>query len=116
MTTRQVPTIDVLRRARALVADERTWTAHAAARTASRNQTVPTSPAAVCWCAVGAISLSVFHETGDSWPFGRERLMCALDEFAGRRGYGSLIDANDTGGRLVALAILDDAIAELEGR
>ena len=109
-----VRTIKVLRAARKLVANPETWTSGANARDRSGLALGSTSAGAVCWCAYGAVirsavSLGVHARAVDD-------LDDFLNRLAARRNLGSLVEANDRHGRLAALQVIDDAIAELEVR
>ena len=109
-----VRTIKVLRAARKLVANPKTWTQLAAARDPDGEAQPATSPDAVCWCAWGAMVQSAVRlglSTRDTDP-----LDDALNKLAERRGFSGLIGANDQHGRLAALQVIDDAIAELKAR
>jgi hypothetical protein len=96
-----VPTIRVLRLARKGVADPDRWCAWKL-NYGSRS------------CALGHVTNACEALLGYPFPSGHVDLRKALDALSMRHGYRFFADANDCGGRLVALAILDDAIAELE--
>lgn len=49
-------TKQVLREARSLIKDPTQWTQSVEARDADGNRVNPSAPAAVCWCASGAIA------------------------------------------------------------
>jgi hypothetical protein len=104
-----VKTIKVLRAARKLVADERTWTTGWFARDAIGRQTQADDPKANKWCVLGAIRK---HCTEQDLLL----LWKPLDILADRRGWDGVIQANDRHGRKAALRVLDDAIAELEAQ
>jgi len=55
----------VLTRALELVSNERSWTRHTVARTASDQPCKVTDPRAAKYCALGAIQRSVFELTGE---------------------------------------------------
>jgi hypothetical protein len=117
-----VRTIDVLRAARKLVAEPETWCQHAEARDSSGHDVEEDSGHAVRWCASGAIRKICHEMTGHYRPVGWKSLDSALDELTNRR-FGDdglririLEEANDILGRLAALSVLDDAIAELEAQ
>lgn len=109
--SKAVPTIDVLRAARKLVANEETWCRNRNAVDA-RDESVDSDDAsAVRWCVVGA-TLKVAREA----DLGSECQDAALNALS--RASRLLFamgpqSANDHLGRLAALSIIDAAIAEL---
>ncbi len=46
--------VEILRQARALIADKSRWTRHVTARDETGNAVASLNPSAVCWCAEGA--------------------------------------------------------------
>lgn len=113
-----VPTIDVLREARELIADPKRW---ARGSRCLRDDSTGLDR----HCVIGAvervsqIKLGLSVAPFDLMPLwntrGYRELRNALSRLAARRGYpGGAMSANDDGGHTAALAILDDAIAELE--
>ena len=110
-----VSTLAVLLRARKLVEREETWTAYTSARDASGAGVRFIDPIAVCFCLHGAVRRVAYELTGSDFPQGFDELMVSFDGLAKRRGYPDHLSANDVGGRLVALAVIDDAILELGG-
>lgn len=109
--TKHVPTIDVLRGARTLVANKETWCAIDLARDQYGRTVDPTSDRACRWGVNGAlirVSVAAGLHAFDMGP-----LWLALSRIS-RRLYGqSAIVVNDTLGRLASLSIIDAAIAEL---
>ena len=109
-----VRTIKVLRAARKLVANPKTWTSGAAARDGDGYALPSNNPRAVCWCAWGAMvksAVSLGLSSRDTDPL--DNALCRL---AKRSGFGDIVQANDIHGRLAALQVIDDAIAELKAR
>ncbi len=109
-----VPTIDVLRGARMLVANPNTWTKCASARSACGIPLCQVDDPLACrWCARGAIIRSAYRLgllLRDSYP-----LFAALGRISYRiHCRTSIVRVNDEMGRLAALSVIDAAIAELE--
>lgn len=101
------------------------WTSGAVARDASGRNVHATSTDAKEWCALGAILKSgverglddarAEHQFEDVFCNGwGAALLQPLDVLARRRGYPDFIEANDVGGRRVAVSILREAIREIE--
>jgi hypothetical protein len=115
MASRQVPTVAVLKTARGIVANKETWTEGAYARDAAGRGALYHDPAAVRWCAVGAILRATeLHglDINDSDP-----LRDALGRIALRKyNRGSIVTVNDQEGRKAVLSVFDAAIAELRAR
>lgn len=114
-----VPTIEVLREARANIEAPARWTQYQFARDLIGRPVACESADACCFCLLGSIrrsmarhGLSGFFSDTPNGP----QLTAALDVIAKRHGYRYASAANDCGGHAVALAILDDAIAELESK
>lgn len=96
--------VDILREARARIADPEHFTQGAAARSAKGRQVKATSPRAVCWCASGTVAAC-------GLPRDMERrvedylYLAAHDLY--RQG---LICVNDFKGHEAVLAVFDRAI------
>lgn len=56
--------VEILREARALIADESRWTQGDYARDASGLSVTPTADTATCWCAIGALEKVCGPEEG----------------------------------------------------
>lgn len=110
--SKPVPTIEVLRAARKLVANEETWCKGSFARNSDGEPTGTRWSDAKSFCVSGAISVACdsFGLDGKS----RDPLYEALRVLAHNMyGVPWLHVANDNLGRLAALSIIDAAIAEL---
>lgn len=120
--SKQVKTVDVLLETRKLVANKKTWCKGLPAMSAKGNGVNANSKRAVRWCVLGALVKVSNDKTGSNntsdiiFPKGVVALLCALDTLSQRRGYYSIVSANDYGGQKVVLSVLDDAIAELESK
>ena len=110
---RAVPTIKVLREARKLVADEKTWCRGTLARDAHGTPCAMLDAAAKCYCASGAIGFACMR-CGVDAHIDRDPLFIALSKLS-RSMFGEqfLHRVNDNYGRLAALSVIDAAIAEL---
>lgn len=117
--SKRVPTINVLRAARKLVANPNAWTRGVPARNLQGVPTYVDSMDAAYWCAEGALLLSA-RELGltqeDLEPLWRpfSRLYMRNTPRNMYRPGLSLAGVNDVCGRLAVLAVLDSAIRELE--
>lgn len=112
--TRAVPTLTVLRAARKLVANPETWTRASMTRSADGTCVSADSPKACRWCAIGAIVVAAERSGLDSSFFGLHSLWTSLGVLAKRRGFADLARANDHYWRKAALAVLNDAMHEIE--
>jgi hypothetical protein len=99
--------IQVVERARALIADEQHWCRGELARAVNGEEVCPTSASAVKWCALGAVTAAAHELTHD--------LDAALDfAFKALRpqyGTATLVRINDMRGHAAVLALFDDVIA-----
>ena len=99
--------IQVVERARALIADEQHWCRGELARDVNGEEVCPTSASAVKWCALGAVTAAAHELTHD--------LDAALDfAFKALRpqyGTATLVRINDMRGHAAVLALFDDVIA-----
>jgi len=107
--------LDILTKARELIADPARWTQGALARTTNRETVSPYDNSAICWCLVGACSrASATDEASDD--FGPA--LAALEDACVAAGGGASIPSfNDQPGRTHAqvLAVLDAATESLKG-
>jgi hypothetical protein len=99
--------LQIVERARALIADEQHWCCSHLAQDASGVSVSPTSARAVKRCALGAVIAAAYQLTHDfdaAHRLGHEAL---------RPGYGAatLIHVNDTRGHAAVLALFDEVIA-----
>ena len=99
--------IQVVERARALIADEQHWCRGELARDVNGEEVCPTSASAVKWCALGTVTAAAHELTHD--------LDAALDfAFKALRpqyGTATLVRINDMRGHAAVLALFDDVIA-----
>jgi hypothetical protein len=116
--------VDLLCDVRGVLSDPTKWTTEEYARDSAGNEVDPSDKAAVCWCGQGAIyacgvaygmpSLEEVIRTEAADCTGWAEPICkALDSIAARLGYRGFVQANDEGGREVALQVLESAIADL---
>jgi hypothetical protein len=95
----------IIERARALVADRSTWTAHALGRDARGESCDPLEARAVRWCAYGALIRAGYDITGDKNQAHRLAGLAAARMVAGKipeAAYMAIYSTNDTGGRALA--------------
>jgi hypothetical protein len=99
--------IQVVERARALIADEQHWCRGELARDVNGEEVCPTSASAVKWCALGAVTAAAHELTHD--------LDAALDfafkALCPQYGTATLVRINDMRGHAAVLALFDDVIA-----
>lgn len=105
--------IDILKAARETISVPERWTTVFRARTMGGQACESSNPIAACWCAEGAVVKAARSAGCD--PFTLASLLETLDETSNAIGYPHIAAANDIGGRDVAIAVLDRAIAELDG-
>jgi hypothetical protein len=96
---------EILRKAHALIADERNWTQEAWARDASGKMVKPYDPAAARWCIEGAVAISS-NPAAILPPF----FMILLDKVAEEMGYESIGLLNDGAHHATVLRALEEAI------
>jgi hypothetical protein len=99
--------VQLLERARALIADERHWCPGDLARNATGLPVSPTDPNAVQRCALGALVAAAHEFTSD--PELAHRL--AATAMRPLVGATSLAHINDAKGHAVVLALFDLAVA-----
>jgi hypothetical protein len=110
---------DVLMKARVLLAEPSHWTQGAYARDASGRVVHPRSPAAVCWCIVGAVKRADVRTERSEEDDGLRVLLRLFHPSTGQLkdklyAFWVMTDWNDDPSRTHAdvLALLDEAIAE----
>lgn len=121
--------IDLLRRARARIADPARWCQGHEALDATMEQVAPNDPRAVYWCAVGALRAEFAMVDMEKFEADGSTELDALDEFAADYVEGhvtdsdlaewvlsrpGLADINDQCSHAAVLAIYDAAIAAAE--
>lgn len=92
---------ETLTKARDLIADPKRWTHHALARDSVFRKTVPNSPDATCWCALGAI----WKATGDV-EADNDGAYSALHDVIN----GSVVNFNDTHTHAEVIELFNKAI------
>lgn len=95
--------VDILRRARKRIENRRAWTKGQLARDAEGSPVDARSPAAVCFCAEGAI----VAETNSLFSHAFNYLGAAL----GRKANGCVFTFNDSSSHPAVLRLFDRAIA-----
>lgn len=110
-------TVQILKEARALIADEENWTQGDYAQDKDGNQTMPSLSEATCFCAVGAIHRVGRIKLSQSVPLDIISVL-AIDEAVDRTDVGisesAIIGFNDTHTHADVLALFDRAIARAE--
>ena len=103
--------IQIVQRARALIADQQHWCRGELARDVSGAGVCPTSASAVKWCALGAVIAAAHEFTHD--------LACANDfafkALRPRYGSATLVRVNDMRGHAAVLPLFDTVIAAENG-
>lgn len=102
-------TVQILKDARALIADEKNWTRNAFARDSKGNEVTPDKEDATCFCAIGALSRVVQQPPYYDLP--GERL---LGDEAWISGEIGVAEFNDAHTHEDVLALFDRAIARAE--
>ena len=102
---KNITLIDVIRKARPLVASPKTWTTGYTAKDSRGNYVTTCDPKAVRYCAVGALTKAAFELVGAGWRAhdlaNRAACMVSYD----------LTSINDFKGRKAVLALFDKALA-----
>ena len=99
--------IQILERARTLIADEQHWCRRHLAEDVNGVSVSPTSASAVKWCGLGAVIAAAYELTDDldaAHQLGHEVLRP-------RDGAATVIHVNDTRGHAAVLALFDEVIA-----
>jgi hypothetical protein len=99
--------IQIVERARALIADEQHWCQRNLANDMNGVPTFPSSPRAVKWCGLGALIAAAYQLTNDfdaADQLGHEAL-------SPRYRAATLMQINDISGHAAVLALFDEVIA-----
>ena len=99
--------IQIVERARALIAGEQHWCRRNLANDVNGVPTFPTSGCAVKWCGLGAVIAAAYQLTHDfdaADQLGREALRPQYSP-------ATLIYVNDTRGHAAVLALFDEVLA-----
>ena len=99
--------IQIVERARALIADEQNWVPRHLAEDVNGVSVSPTSASAMKRCALGAVIAAAYQLTHDLDAAHQLR----HDALRPRHGAATLIYANDTVGHAAVLALFDEVIA-----
>ena len=104
--TQLTQALDILRKARDLIAKPKNWTKHVAARNARGCPVPPESPQACAWCTIGATAAA------DRDSESLEARQLAQSMLKESRGLSFIVDWNDDEGTVHGdvLAAFDDAI------
>lgn len=103
-------TLQILKDARALIADEKNWTKDAFARNSSGEKVDPTNEGAVCFCAIGALAKAAGVNPEGELP-AENLLVSEMLEWDAR---DSIPDFNDSHPHADVLTLFDRAIARAE--
>lgn len=98
--------VELLKAARAKIADPANWTRFTLARNAKGNPVAPTAKGATCWCAHGAL-----YAVGGTAKSATENI---LYEAAGDTFHADPAEVNDNLGHVEVLKVFDIAIAKAE--
>jgi hypothetical protein len=99
--------IQIVERARALIADEQHWCRRHFGEDANGSPVSPTSTSAIKWCALGAVIAAAYqltHNADVAYRVGYQILRP-------RYGSATLIHTNDERGHAAVLALFDEVIA-----
>jgi len=99
--------IQIVERARALIADEEHWCRCELARDARGIGVCPTSDIAVKRCGLGALVAAAYEITGDQLTAHDLAIRATQPLY----GTATLVNINDTKGHSVVLALFDEVIA-----
>ncbi len=102
-------TLELLEKARELIADPNRWTTEVHSRDSAGRPVHPTSGQASCWCISGAI-----WKCSDDDEYLAGKVWDELVIEAGEKGFETPPDANDYGGHDVILSVIDATIARLK--
>ena len=103
--------IQIVQRARALIADQQHWCRGELAGDVSGAGVCPTSASAVKWCALGAV-IAAAHELTHDLDSANDFAFKALRP---RCGSATLVRVNDMRGHAAVLALFDTVIAAENG-
>jgi hypothetical protein len=104
--------IQIVERARALIADEQHWCRRHFGEDANGFPVSPTSTSAIKWCGLGAVIAAAYqltHNADAAYRVGYQILRP-------RYGSATLIHTNDERGHAAVLALFDEVIAGYEIR
>lgn len=104
---------EILKQAKALIADEKSWTQGEAARNSQGEYTYSLNPDAVCWCSAGAVN----KVTKDNWLVIEtiaKHLHTTLEQDFNY--YEGIPNYNDEHTHAEVMAFWDKAIAAAEAR
>ena len=99
--------IQIVERARELIADEQHWCRRHFGEDAHGFPVSPTSPSAIKWCGLGALIAAAYqltHNADAAYQVGYQVLRP-------RYGSSTLIHINDVRGHAAVLALFDEVIA-----
>jgi hypothetical protein len=106
-------------RARGLIADPRSWTQFAIARTGNNRHCEPADARAVRFCAYGAILRAAYEVAGDEGPALRladQAAMLIMGHDSPYAAFEEMIAINDgprSGARVAVLELFDKALARV---
>src|SRR4029453_2470642 len=99
--------VQIVERARALIADESHWCRGALARDANGTGVCPMSDGAVKRCGLAALIMAAYQISTDR----REAIGLAVKAMRPLHGSATLMHVNDTRGHAAVLALFDEVIA-----
>jgi hypothetical protein len=99
--------VQIVERARALIADEQHWCRGELARDAKDRGICPMSDSAVKRCGLGALIMAAYQITNDR----REAHDLAIKAMRPLHGSATLVNVNDVRGHAAVLALFDEVIA-----
>jgi hypothetical protein len=99
--------LQIVERARALIADEHHWSRGDLARDANGVGVCPTSDMAMKRCGLGALIMAAYQITNDH----RGAYDLAIKAMRPLHGSATLVNVNDVRGHAAVLALFDEAIA-----
>lgn len=104
-------TVQILKDARALIADEKSWTRGAYAFDERGKKQVCPNQHSVCFCSVGALARAARVSPGD---IERSEVVGAILSVGNFEEVGHLVEFNDSHSHAEVLALFDRAIARAE--
>jgi hypothetical protein len=99
--------VQIVERARALIADESHWCRGELARDPKGRGVCPMSDGAVKRCGLGALIMAAYQITTDR----QEAISLAIKAVRPLYGSATLMQVNDTRGHAAVLALFDEVIA-----
>jgi hypothetical protein len=99
--------VQIVVKARALIADESHWCRCELARDANGMGVCPMSDGAVKRCGLGALIMAAYQITTDR----REAIGLAIKAMRPLHGSATLVNVNDVRGHAAVLALFDEVIA-----